>query len=73
MSENNYEFLGGVVLADANGEPYAAGTVAGVVSGQTYQIEITHQGQPVILACTIDHGHTGAHQAYYADRLHHWH
>ena len=27
MSENNYEFLGGVVLADADGEPYAAGTV----------------------------------------------
>lgn len=59
MSENNYEFLGGVVLADANGEPYAAGTVV--------------QGQPVILACTIEHGHTGAHQAYYADRLHRWH
>ena len=34
---------------------------------------VDHQGQPVILACTIDHGHTGAHQAYYADRLHRWH
>lgn len=33
MSENNYEFLGGVVLADANGEPYAAGTVVEGTSG----------------------------------------
>ena len=33
MSENNYEFLGGVVLADANGEPYTAGTVVQGMSG----------------------------------------
>ena len=33
---------------------------------------ITHQGQPVILACSVEHGHTGQHQAYHADRLHQW-
>ena len=33
MSENNYEFLGGVVLADANGEPYVAGTPIEGMSG----------------------------------------
>lgn len=35
MSVNNYEFLGGVVLADANGEPYPAGTVVQGMSGVT--------------------------------------
>jgi len=38
--------------------------------GDRHQVEL--HGERVLLACSINHGHTGAHQCYHADRLHQW-
>lgn len=33
---------------------------------------VDHHGEQIVLTCSIDPGHTGPHQCYYADQLHEW-